>query len=190
MIEEDNLASGVRAHRFHPSEAQPDPMPHIAPLRIGRSHTRPPIRESNSMSALLLRIRNLSRAQAQFVRFCVVGASGFAINLAVYAAMLSLGLHYLAAAAASFVVAAFSNFMWNRWWTFEARTGRWLGQCSRALLVSGLSLGLNQLFLLALVAADAGHLEGQATAILLVTPFSFAANKVWAFGGGAAVAQT
>jgi putative flippase GtrA len=127
-----------------------------------------------------------SAAQRQFMRFCLVGASGFAINLAVYAAMLALGLHYLAAATVSFVVAALSNFLWNRRWTFEPRTGRWFGQCSRALLVSGLSLGLNQLFLLALVAAGAGHLAAQATAILLVTPFSFAANKVWAFAGSAA----
>ncbi len=49
------------------------------------------------------------------------------------------------------------------------------------LLVSGLSLGANQLFLLALVAAGAGHLAGQAAAIVLATPFSFAANKLWAF---------
>jgi putative flippase GtrA len=49
------------------------------------------------------------------------------------------------------------------------------------MLVSGLSLGANQLFLLALVAAGAGHLAAQAVAILLVTPFSFTANKLWAF---------
>jgi len=140
--------------------------------------------------APLSRIRDLSRAQVQFVRFCLVGASGFAVNLAVYAAMLSIGLHYLAAAAVSFVVAALSNFLWNRRWTFEARTGRWFGQCSRALLVSGLSLGLNQVFLLSLVAVDAGHLEAQAAAILLVTPLSFAANKVWAFGGRAGVLRS
>ena len=134
--------------------------------------------------------REFLRAQRQFVRFCLVGASGFAINLAVYAAMLALGLHYLVAATISFVVAAASNFFWNRRWTFETRRERWLGQCSRALLVSGLSLGLNQVFLLALVAAQAGRLEAQATAILVVTPLSFAANKVWAFAPGAAVPKT
>lgn len=119
----------------------------------------------------------------EFLRFCLVGGSGFAINLAVYAALLAFGLHYLAAATVSFVVAALSNFLWNRRWTFQARTARWLGQCSRALLVSALSLGLNQFFLFALVAAGDGHLAAQATAILLVTPFSFAANKLWAFAG-------
>jgi putative flippase GtrA len=33
------------------------------------------------------------------------------------------------------------------------------------------------------VSAGATYLLGQAVAILLVTPFSFAANKLWAFAG-------
>jgi hypothetical protein len=42
--------------------------------------------------------------------------------------------------------------------------------------------GANQLLLLLLlVAADAGHLAGQAVAFVLATPFSFVANKLWAF---------
>ena len=44
-----------------------------------------------------------------------------------------------------------------------------------------LSLGANQLFLLVFVGAGAGHLAAQATAIVLATPFSFTANKLWAF---------
>lgn len=119
--------------------------------------------------------------RGQFARFCLVGASGYAINLAVYAALLAGGLHYLAAAAVSFLVAAASNYLWNRTWTFQARQTRVLGQSIRALTVSGLSLGANQLFLAVLVAAGAGHLSAQAVAIVLVTPFSFAANKLWAF---------
>jgi putative flippase GtrA len=120
-------------------------------------------------------------ARGQFARFCLVGASGYAANLAVYATLIALGMHYLAAAAVSFLVAATSNFYWNRTWTFAARGPGWRRQCLRALLVSSLSLGLNQLFLLALVTAGGGHLEAQAAAILLATPPSFAANKLWAF---------
>jgi putative flippase GtrA len=130
-----------------------------------------------------LGLRLLSFLRSQFARFCAVGASGYAVNLAVYATLLELGLHYLAAAALSFLVAALSNYVWNRVWTFKARSGRLLGQSARALTVSALSLGANQLFLLALVGAGAGHLGAQAVAILLVTPFSFAANKLWAFAG-------
>ena len=119
--------------------------------------------------------------EIQFVRFCAVGASGYAVNLAVYAALLAAGLHYLAAAPIAFLVAAASNYLWNRTWTFRASGAPVLGQGARALVVSGLSLGANQLFLIVLVAAGAGHLAGQAVAIVLATPFSFAANKLWAF---------
>ena len=35
---------------------------------------------------------------SQFARFCLVGASGYLVNLAVYAALLAAGLHYLARA--------------------------------------------------------------------------------------------
>jgi dolichol-phosphate mannosyltransferase len=117
----------------------------------------------------------------QFARFCAVGASGYAVNLAVYAALLEVGMHYLAAAALAFLVAAASNYLWNRTWTFRTSDAPVLGQGARALVVSGLSLGANQLFLLVLVAAGAGHLAAQAVAIVLATPFSFAANKLWAF---------
>jgi putative flippase GtrA len=117
----------------------------------------------------------------QFARFCVVGASGYAVNLAVYAALLAAGMHYLAAAAVAFLVAAGSNYAWNRIWTFRTSEAPILGQGARALVVSALSLGANQLFLYAFVAAGAGHLAAQAVAIVLATPFSFVANKLWAF---------
>lgn len=117
----------------------------------------------------------------QFVRFCAVGASGYAINLAVYAALLAVGVHYLAASAIAFLVAAASNYLWNRIWTFQTLDAPVLGQGARAFTVSALSLGANQLFLVVLVAAGAGHLAAQAVAIVLATPFSFAANKLWAF---------
>jgi dolichol-phosphate mannosyltransferase len=119
--------------------------------------------------------------ESQFVRFCAVGASGYVVNLAAYAALLAAGLHYLAASAIAFLVAAGSNYVWNRTWTFGTTDTPVLGQGARALVVSALSLGANQLFLFVLVEAGAGHLAGQAVAIVLATPFSFAANKLWAF---------
>jgi putative flippase GtrA len=124
----------------------------------------------------------LSPTARQLMRFCVVGASGYVVNLMVYAALLAAGVHYLAAAAGSFLVAASSNYVLNRHWTFQAKQERLAAQGMRALGVSAASLGANQLCLLALVLAGADHLAAQAVAIVLVTPFSFVANKLWAFG--------
>ena len=128
------------------------------------------------------RPRGLSPTGRQLVRFCVVGASGYVVNLTVYACLLAAGLHYAAAATVSFMVAASTNYVFNRHWTFQAKQERLTSQGLRALAVSALSLGANQLCLVALVTVGADHLAGQAVAILLVTPFSFVANKLWAFG--------
>ena len=144
-----------------------------------RSGDVKPLRLDDDESVVTRVIRRLP--ESQFLRFCAVGASGYAVNLAVYAALLTAGLHYLAAAAIAFLVAAGSNYVWNRTWTFRTSDAPVLGQGARALVVSALSLGANQLFLFALVSAGAGHLAGQAVAIALATPFSFAANKLWAF---------
>ena len=126
---------------------------------------------------------------SQFARFCGVGASGYVVNLAVYAALLAAGLHYLAAAAIAFLVAAANNYAWNRTWTFRTSDAPVLRQGARALVVSALSLGANQVFLFALVSGGAGHLAAQAVAIVLATPFSFAANKLWAFAEPPAAGQ-
>jgi dolichol-phosphate mannosyltransferase len=130
------------------------------------------------------RARSLSPTGRQLARFCVVGASGYVVNLIVYAALLAAGVHYAAAATGSFLVAASTNYALNRQWTFQAKQQRLASQGLRALGVSAVSLGANQLCLLALVAAGADHLAAQAVAILLVTPFSFVANKLWAFTEG------
>jgi putative flippase GtrA len=126
---------------------------------------------------------------SEFARFCAVGASGYVVNLAVYALLLAAGVHYLAAAAVAFLVAATSNYAWNRTWTFRTSGAPVLGQGARALVVSALSLGANQLFLFALVSGGAGRLAAQAVAIVLATPFSFAANKLWAFAEAPAPAE-
>jgi putative flippase GtrA len=126
--------------------------------------------------------------QREFGRFCVVGASGYAVNLAVYATVVD-EIGFAAAAAVSFAVAASNNYVWNRLWTFGARRERVASQGTRAVGVSMLSLGANQICLLALVAAGVEHLAAQAVAILLVTPFSFVANKLWAFAEGGRLAE-
>jgi putative flippase GtrA len=117
----------------------------------------------------------------QLVKFCIVGAVGYGINLAVYASLLHAGFHYLLAATGSFLVAVASNYTWNRLWTFHDRRAGVAAQGMRFLIVSVASLGANLLVLHLLITFGLGKLVGQAVAIVLVTPLNFVGNKLWSF---------
>jgi putative flippase GtrA len=120
----------------------------------------------------------------QLIRFCIVGASGYAINLAVYSLLLKgADAHYLLAATCSFLVAVTSNYTWNRLWTFRGQRGHVAYQGLRFLVVSTIALAANLLILHLLVTSfDVGKVLAQAIAIVLVTPWNFVGNKLWSFG--------
>jgi putative flippase GtrA len=117
----------------------------------------------------------------QLAKFCTVGATGYVVNLSVYAALLAAGLHYIPAACCSFLVAVTNNYTWNRVWTFRHQRGHVAVQGFRFLLVSTVALGANLLFLSTLVAFGVSKVPAQAIAIALVTPWNFVANKLWSF---------
>ncbi|MDX6438875.1 MAG: hypothetical protein QOF45_1458 [Gaiellaceae bacterium] len=118
----------------------------------------------------------------QLGKFCGVGASGYLVNLAVYALLLrGAGLHYLLAATGSFLVAVTNNYTWNRVWTFRGQRGHVAYQGLRFLVVSTIALAANLVLLYGLVRFGAGELPAQALAIVLVTPLNFVGNKLWSF---------
>ena len=118
----------------------------------------------------------------ELVKFCVVGATGYVVNLVVYTLLLkSAGLHYLPAAIGSFLVAVTNNYLWNRAWTFRHQRGHVVLQGARFLVVSTLALAANLLVLHLLVTAGLGEVLAQAIAIVLVTPVNFVGNKLWSF---------
>jgi putative flippase GtrA len=128
--------------------------------------------------ASLLSVRNWQ----QLGKFCVVGAVGYLINLAVYEALRHEGVHYLVAATCSFLVAVTSNYIWNRLWTFREHRGHIGIQGMRFFIVSLAALGANLLVLYLLVAKGGiDKLPAQAIAIVLVTPLNFVGNKLWSF---------
>jgi putative flippase GtrA len=118
----------------------------------------------------------------QLAKFCAVGASGYAVNLAVYAVLLKwAGLHYLGAAFCSFLVAVANNYWWNRHWTFRGERGHFAYQGMRFALVSAFALAANLAVLRLLVGLGLGKLVAQAIAIVAVTPLNFLGNKLWSF---------
>jgi putative flippase GtrA len=133
---------------------------------------------ARSRAHAALRARN---NWVQLAKFCVVGAVGYGINLAVYAALIHAGLHYLLAATCSFLVAVTNNYTWNRLWTFHDRRGGVAAQGLRFFVVSLASLGANLLVLHILITIGTDKLLAQAVAIVLVTPLNFIGNRLWSF---------
>ncbi len=119
----------------------------------------------------------------QLVKFCLVGASGYVVNLAVFALAFGAGgLHHLVAATLAFVVAVSNNFWWNRHWTFGAREGRAGFQAARFFTVSVVAF-LFAAAVLELLVSRAGTpgLLAQAVSIAAATPLNFVGNKMWSF---------
>jgi putative flippase GtrA len=124
----------------------------------------------------------------QLVKFCLVGGSGYVVNLAVFAlAVAVFGLHHLIAATIAFVVAVANNFWWNRHWTFEARSERARFQAPRFFTVSVIAFCFQAAILHALVTgAGTPELIAQAVSVIAATPLNFVGNKMWSFAAGAA----
>lgn len=146
------------------------------------------MRDDASAVALPLhhRVRHGLRHPAnwfQLVRFAAVGASGYAVNLAVFTASLHLlGIDYKVAAVLAFLVSVANNFWWNRHWTFDARDGHAGFQAARFLTVSVVAFLFSWAMLLLLVEqAELPKVLAQAVAIVAATPLSFLGQKLWSF---------
>ncbi len=119
----------------------------------------------------------------QLMKFCAVGASGYVVNLCVFAACVGLlDAHHLVAATAAFVVAVLNNFWWNRHWTFRARGGHAGFQAARFFAVSIVAFLVAATVLEVLVSvAGLPELLAQAISIVAATPLNFIGNKMWSF---------
>jgi putative flippase GtrA len=120
----------------------------------------------------------------QLAKFCVVGGSGYVVNLAVFSLAVEVGeVHHLVAATLAFVVAVTNNFWWNRTWTFRARAGHAGFQAARFLTVSVAAFLLAAAILELLVSGlDVPEIPAQAISIVVATPLNFVGNKMWSFG--------
>jgi putative flippase GtrA len=119
----------------------------------------------------------------QLIRFAMVGASGYVVNLAVFAGCVHLlGIDYRIAAVLAFLVSVTNNFWLNRHWTFSARHDRPTMQGVRFFTVSLVAFGFTYVVLVSLVSgAGMAKVIAQAIAIVAGTPLSFVGQKVWSF---------
>jgi putative flippase GtrA len=119
----------------------------------------------------------------QFARFLGVGAVGYVVNLAAFAAAAhGVGVDFRLAATAAFVVALLTTFTLNRHFTFAAGDGPLASQLGRYALVNLAGFVTNLVVLMVLVSAvGVLKLPAEAIAAAVAAPVNFAGNRLWAF---------
>ena len=119
----------------------------------------------------------------QLLRFGIVGASGYVVNLVVFAALNgALGTDHRTAATGAFLVAVANNFWWNRRWTFASRERTVAFQAPRFVAVSVGAFLFALLVLEILVnVAEVQPVLAQAASIVAATPLNFLGNRLWSF---------
>jgi dolichol-phosphate mannosyltransferase len=121
--------------------------------------------------------------------FCLVGASGYVVNLAVFELSYGAGAGHVVAAIAAYLVALTNNFLLNRRWVFSGATrAATRVQAPRYVAVSLVAFGVSLGILDVLVSfGGVPALAAQACAIVAVTPMSFAGQKLWSFRSATAL---
>src|SRR5438105_15409843 len=111
----------------------------------------------------------------QLMRFVTVGASGYVVNLGVFAGCVHLlGIDYRMAAVIAWIVSVINNFWLNRHWTFDAKHEHPMFQGFRFFAVSLVAFAFTYGVLVALVdGAGMGKVPAQAIAIVAGTPLAF-----------------
>jgi dolichol-phosphate mannosyltransferase len=119
----------------------------------------------------------------QLVRFGAVGATGYLVNLGVFALCVhALGIDYRVSAVLAWIVSVLNNFWLNRHWTFRAREAHPVGQGVRFFAVSLVTFGFSYLVLVGLVeGAGMTKVLAQAIAVAAATPLNFVGQKLWSF---------
>jgi dolichol-phosphate mannosyltransferase len=118
----------------------------------------------------------------QFLKFCVVGASGYLVNIGAFALALALSVEHLMAVAAGFTVAMATNFYFNRHWTFASCHRGLARQAARFFMVS-VAACLLAAGILELLMGSAGlsAMAAQPASVMAATPLSFLGSRNWSF---------
>lgn len=122
----------------------------------------------------------------QFLRFCLVGASGVLVNTVVmWALSQALDLNYIFSSICAFLVANLTNFLLNKFFTFASQDwslANFASQYFRFLGVSLVGLGINLAVLVALVElAGLGEVLANLAGVLVATVSNFLGSKFLAF---------
>jgi putative flippase GtrA len=116
-------------------------------------------------------------------KYAVVGVVNVAIDFALYALLVTLGVWYPIAKAASLTVATANGYTWNRLWTFRAGPHQY-PMLARYVTVQAICYVGNVALLAVLIEAlGRSEIVAQAIALPLIAGMSFLLQRLWTFRG-------
>lgn len=122
------------------------------------------------------------RAAAQPIKFLIVGAGGYVVNLGVFAALHAAGVTYVVNSIVSYFIANALMYLGNRYFTFRLGHAGFWSAYLRYMIVGAVVAGLNAAILVALVQGTGIDSRiGVAISLLLITPVAFVLFKRWTF---------
>lgn len=84
----------------------------------------------------------------KFLKFIIVGFSGLAVDFSITILLKEkLKVHRYISSSTGFILAASSNYMFNRLWTFQSNNPKVFEEYGAFLLISVIGLFINNLFL-------------------------------------------
>ena len=84
----------------------------------------------------------------KFIKFIVVGFSGMIVDFSITILLKEkFKIHRYIANSAGFIMAASSNYLFNRLWTFESKNPQVFTEYGTFIVISVIGLGINNFFL-------------------------------------------
>lgn len=118
----------------------------------------------------------------QFTKYGVVGLSNVMISYVIFLVALKAGLAYPYALFAGHIIGVLNSYVWNKWWTFQARNTPIRREFSTFFLVYLGTFFLNLSLLYALVnMVEMKIWLAQLTLIIFITLVNFVGHKYWSF---------
>ena len=124
----------------------------------------------------------------QFIKFGLVGVSNTAISYVVYMLGIQLGMHYLLASIAGFIISIMNSFYWNNRYVFRKEEGEQRSLVKAFiktfLAYAGTGLVLNNILLVLQVSIlRIPEWLAPLLNLIITIPLNFVLNKIWAFKG-------
>ena len=119
----------------------------------------------------------------KLIKFCIVGASGLLVDFSItFLLKEKIRIHRYMANACGFLCAASSNFLLNRYWTFQSESTEVYREFTLFLVFSVVGLGINTLFLFFFEKQNLNFYLSKFLAIVVTTIWNFTANYFFTFG--------